>query len=305
MQVRNARVRARLISATAVLALLPAMTGCTVTKSANAEPDPIPNGYGLTKAEQVPPSIKRIRDRGTLTVGIKFDQPGFGVQKPGQNGVDGFDAEIAKLIAIRIFGAPKVTFVKAVAADREKLIQNKTVDMVIATYSITPARAKVVSFVGPYFVAGQDVLVRADDPTDSTTALIGKRVCTQQGSTSLTRIKQAVPGALVSTAASYKECAQGVSAKKYDAVTTDDVILAGLAADSRGTLRVVGTKFSQEPYGIGVPLGDQEMQKFVAAALSETYINGDWTRAWLSTLANFLGSPPEPPELTLPQRQAG
>jgi len=305
MQVRNARVRARLISATTVLALLPAMTGCAVTKSANAEPEPIPNGYGLIKAEQVPPSIKRIRDRGTLIVGIKFDQPGFGVQKPGQNGVNGFDAEIAKLMAIRIFGAPKVTFVKAVAADREKLLQDKTVDMVIATYSITPARAKLVSFVGPYFVAGQDVLVRTDDAViDSTTALVGKRVCTQKGSTSLTRIKQAVPGALVSTAASYKDCAEGVSAKKYDAVTTDDVILAGLAADSRGTLRVVGAKFSQEPYGIGVPLGDQEMQKFVAAALAETYLNGDWTRAWLSTLANFLGSPPEPPALTFPQGQS-
>jgi glutamate transport system substrate-binding protein len=305
MQVQNARARARarhrLISATLVLAFLPALAGCAGASSASTEPEPIPNGYGLTKAAQLPPSVQRIKDRGTLTVGIKFDQPGFGLQRPGRNGVDGFDAEIARLIAIRIFGTPKVTFVKAVAADREKLIQEKTVDVVVATYTITPARAKLVAFVGPYFVAGQDLLVRTEDRSiDDLADLRDKQVCTQQGSTSLTRAKRAAPAAIISTAASYKECADGVRAGKYDAVSTDDVILAGLAAQSRGTLRVVGARFSAEPYGIGVQHDDTDLQRFIGAALGETYLNGDWSRAWLRTLSNFLGSAPEPPEIKYP-----
>jgi glutamate transport system substrate-binding protein len=289
-------VRARRLAGAAVIVAL-ALTGCARTNL--AEPDPIPNGYGLIAAGRLPAAAQKIKDRGELVVGIKTDAPGFGFDR-GDGEVTGFDAEIARLMAIRIFGQPKVRFVRAASADREKLLTERKVDLVLATYTITAQRAKVVGFVGPYFIAGQDILVRADNQVvDDLNDLRGKRICTQQGSTSLTRLKAAATGSRIFAGASYAECAKGVAEGRYDAVTTDDVILAGLVAESGGTLRLVGSRFSEEPYGVGVARDDTELQRFVASVLSEIFVNGDWSRAWLRSLSNFLGTPPQPPELTV------
>jgi glutamate transport system substrate-binding protein len=278
-------------------ALALALTGCSQPEEIHAKLK-VPNGYGVSAAPELPAAVQRIKDRGSLIVGTSDDQPGFGIRDQATGQIVGFDAEIARLIAIRIFGKPEVKFVKVTAADRPKVILAGTVDMVIATYTITRERAKVIGFVGPYFEAGQDILVRQGDlSVKSVEDLAGKRVCTQRGTTSLQQLEQAQPEAIIRTANSVAACADGVQNGTYDAVTTDNVILAGIAAERRGALALVGNRFSDEPYGIGIAKDDVELRGFINATLREIFNNGDWNRAWIHTLANFLGTAPEPPRL--------
>jgi glutamate transport system substrate-binding protein len=281
-----------------LLAIILAVSGCA---SDEDPPLRIPNNYGLTAAEQLPPAVQQIKDRGWLSVGISTDQPGFGAEDPDTGEIKGFDAEMARLMAIRIFGDPsKVRFLQISSAQRPTVLQNGRADLVVSTYTITPERAKIVGFVGPYFEAGQDILVRTPDTSIRSVADLARlRVCTQAGTTSLQQIEKAQPEAIIATEPTFTACAEGLSSGRYDAVTTDNVILAGLAAESRGTLRLVGKRFSDEPYGIGIRKQDQELRAFVHSTLSEVMINGDWTRAWVQTLSSFLGDAPIPPDLVV------
>jgi glutamate transport system substrate-binding protein len=287
---------ARVVAAAAALSL--ALSGCGKEYK---EEYSLPNGYGTEAAPagELPGSVQAIKKRGELRVGISIDAPGFGLRSPKTGQIEGFDAEIARLIAIRIFGTPsKVKFVTVTSAERPDVLKRKTVDLVAATYTITPERAKVIGFVGPYFRAGQDILVKTGNPQIKNVGnLAGRRVCTQKGTTSLDQLRKAQPKAIVTATDSFLKCAEGVKAGQYDAVTTDNVILAGLAADSQGELTLVGELFSDESYGLGIARDDQELRTFLNQTLELIFLNGDWTRAWLRTLQHFFGDPPEVPEL--------
>ena len=145
-------------------------------------------------------------DGEPLKVGVKFDQPLFGVNTP--DGVVGFDAEIANLIGEKL-GRP-VEFQEAVSANRESFLENGTVDMVVATYTINDERDEVVDFAGPYYVAGQDILVLADNPEgiEGIDSLNSGDIntCTVEGSTSLDNLNEMAPDASVSTFDTYSKC---------------------------------------------------------------------------------------------------
>lgn len=253
--------------------------------------------YQLTAASTLPASVQAIKDKGKLIVGTKFDQPGFGLQNPTNGQIEGFDAEIARLISIKIFGSPdKVEFQEAKTAVREQVIQNGQVDIVVATYTINDARKQKIDFAGPYFQAGQDILVKKDNADIKSVAdLAGKKVCTQQNSTSLQALKTAVPGLEPQTLDSYALCAEGVKDGTYDALSTDNVILLGLVSTSPDELKVVNNPFTKEPYGIGLKKGDTQLRTFVNDVINEIYTNGDWDKAWAKTAGKFLPQPPAKP----------
>jgi len=168
---------------------------------------------------------------GTIKIGIKFDQPGLGYQDGSE--YTGFDVDVAKFVAGELgYGEDQIEWVQAPSAQRETLLQNGQVDMIFATYSITDKRKDVVSFAGPYFVAGQDLLVAADDDSISGPEdLEGKNLCSVTGSTSAQRIKdEYAAGTNLLEQPGYAECVTALTAGTVDAVTTDDIILAGLAA---------------------------------------------------------------------------
>ncbi len=285
---------ARLLSVTT--ALLLALTACS---HPYAEDFTLPNGYGTLPAEELPGSVQKIKDRGELRVGISVDAPGFGLRDAKTGEIEGFDAEMARLISIRIFGTPKkVKFIQVTSAQRPEVLKNGSVDLVAATYTITPERAKIIGFVGPYFNAGQDILVKTGNKQIKNVGnLAGKKVCTQAGTTSLDQLKKAQPKALVTTTDSYTKCTEGLQKGVYDAVTTDNVILAGIAAASLGELSLVGELFSDEPYGIGIARDDTDMRTFLNETLTMVFLNGDWNRAWMRTLHHFFGPAPEIPTL--------
>lgn len=240
-------------------------------------------------------TMARIAEEGTITVGTKFDQPLFGLQDPRSGDVEGFDVEIARLIAERI-GDVEVEFVETPSAIRETAITDGTVDMVVATYTINDKRKEVIDFAGPYYVAGQDIMVAADD--DSITGiddLNGKRVCSVQGSTSVENVRTMAPEAEVTEYDVYSKCADDLRNGRVDAVSTDNVILVGLISESDGAFKLVGNPFTEEPYGIGVTKGDDDFREFINTTLEELYESGEWAEAYASTVGQISGETPEPP----------
>lgn len=243
-------------------------------------------------------TMARIKQAGTIKVGVKFDQPGFGLKNPTSGQVEGFDVEIAKLIVAAIGKDVKIEYIESVSKNREPFLQDGTVDTVIATYTINDARKQVVDFAGPYFVAGQDIMVKKDDTSITKVEdLNGKKVCTVKGSTSEKNVAVKAPQAEVTLFDAYSQCAEALTDGRVVAVTTDNAILLGLIQASSGAFKLVDAKFSDEPYGIGVKKDDAAFRTFVNDTLEQIYKNGDWAKAFESTLGKFDLKTPEPPKV--------
>ena len=218
----------------------------------------------------------------SITIGIKYDQPGLG-QKEGDT-FKGLDVDVAKYVAKELgFEGDKVVFKETPSAQRETAIQGGQVKLIFATYSITDERKEKVSFAGPYFIAGQDLLVRADN-TDITgpETMNGKTLCSVTGSTPAEKIKKDYSETVkLFEQDTYSKCVEALAGGSVDAVTTDNVILAGFAAQPqyKGKLKVVGKPFSTEKYGVGMTKGDTEMCGKVNAALEKMISDGSWQKA--------------------------
>ena len=237
---------------------------------------------------------------GHLTIAIAEDQPGSSLK--GLNGdYTGFDIDVAEFVAKELgVDASGITWRSTVSADRETVLENGSADLVVETYSITDKRKQVISFAGPYFVAGQDLLTRLSDTSiTGPESLNGKRLCSVAGTTSAQEVKDkfAAQTQLVEYA-HFSECITALLANIVDAVTTDDLILAGYAAQNPELLRVVGKPFTQERYGIGVKKGDTASVAKIDDAITKMVSTG----AWQSSLQHNFGGTgykiPTPPSIT-------
>jgi glutamate transport system substrate-binding protein len=217
---------------------------------------------------------------GAVTIGIKFDQPGVG-QQVGSD-YKGFDVDVANYVAKQL-GYSTVNFKEAPSAQRETLIQSGQVKMIFASYSITEERQQKVSFAGPYLVAGQDLLVRADDNSiTGPDSLNGKKLCSVTGSTSAQRIKDEFASKVqLQEYDTYSKCVSPIINGTLDAMTTDNTILAGYAAQPqyKGKLKLVGKPFSEENYGVGIKKGDTALCQKIDDALTKMVDDGSWQKA--------------------------
>ncbi len=247
-------------------------------------------------------TMARLKDAGKAIVGVKFDQPGFGLKNPTTGAIEGFDIEIAKLIAAAIDPELEITFVESVTRNRQPFIIEGKVDFVVATYTINEERKLEVDFAGPYFEAQQDILVKTADTTIKSVAdLKGKKVCTAKDSTSYKNLINPAIGGMkasdVTAYDTYSECTEALTDGRVVAVSTDNTILDGLVRASNGAFKKVGKPFSTEPYGIGVKLGDDVFREFINDTLEETYANGKWKTAFEATLGKIPIDVTEPPKV--------
>jgi len=274
------RMRIALVAAAAASAL--ALAGCAGGGGATEEPteEAAPTfEAGTTMAE--------LAEAGTITVGTKFDQPLFGLVGP--SGVpEGFDVEIAKIIASELgISEDDIEWTETVSANREPFIETGQVDIVAATYTINDKRKEVVSFAGPYYLAGQSILVLADNDTiESEEDLVGQPVCSVTGSTPAAKLAEI--GAQPVLTDTYSNCLEPLRSGQVVAVSTDNVILAGLAAQNEGEFKVVGEPFTEEPYGIGLAKDDTEFRMWINDVLEAAYEDGRYEEAWNSTAGTVL-----------------
>ncbi|MEU9038506.1 glutamate ABC transporter substrate-binding protein [Streptomyces sp. NPDC048352] len=218
-----------------------------------------------------------------IVIGIKFDQPGLGLKTPDGK-FEGFDVDVATYVAKELGYQPdQIEWKQAVSSERENLISNGDVKFIAATYSINDKRKVKVDFAGPYFVAHQDLLVRADDSSITKVEdLNKKKLCSVTGSTSAQNIKKDLAkDADLQEFPGYSECLTGLENKAVDALTTDNSILAGYAAQekNKGKFKLVGLNMSTENYGIGLKKGDKDLQTKINAALRKMVADGAWEAA--------------------------
>lgn len=279
------------VAAAALAASMGALAACGGGGGDHASVD-VKADPGLTGA------AKSLADKGSIKIGVKFDQPGVSNKEPGADTPVGFDDEMGRIIAAHLGIEPsKIKWIETVSDNRESFLQDGTVDLVIASYSITPDRRKVVGQAGPYYVTGQQLLVRSDNTTIKGPGdLKNAKVCSVEGSTSLARVQDDY-GAKPVPFSTYSECVDQLKNKTVDAVTTDGAILLGYAAQDPNNLKVVGKPFSEERYGIGYKKGAPGMCQFLNKAIQESFKDGSWADAFQKTLGKSGVDTPKQPTL--------
>lgn len=273
----------------------------TVAACGDAGSDTAESGeYDVVENPEFPEGSRmaELAEQGTITIGVKYDQPGIGFRGAGQDAPTGIDPEVGKIIAAELgIAADDIEWVETISDNREPFLQNGTVDLVIASYSITDERRELVGQAGPYYVTGQDLLVAADDDSiNGPDDLEGKRVCSVRGSTSIATVEEEY-GATPAGFDTYSECNDQLLNGSVDAVTTDGAILLGYAAENPDELRVVGEPFSEERYGIGYSPDAPEMCEFLNDTLEQAFSDGRFEQAFDLTLGQSGNEVPEAPEL--------
>lgn len=254
---------------------------------------------GDTETEAVDPAefpegstMQQLVDRGSITIGTKFDQPLFGLVAPDGEPV-GFDVEMGQIVADSL--GVEAVFEEAPTPQRESLIETGEHDIIVATYTINETRKEVVDFAGPYYVAGQSIMVMQDnDEIGGPDDLDGQVVCSADGSTPAQNIAENFPEAELVTYTDYTSCLDPLRSGQVDAVSTDNVILAGYVDENPDDFMLVGELFTEEPYGIGLPLGDDEFRDFLNDVIESAYEDGTWEEAWNNTAGVVLDVPEQP-----------
>lgn len=245
-------------------------------------------------------TMAKLAETHTIRIGTKFDQPLFGQQTLGGN-LTGFDTEVGRIIAGALGIAPeKVQWVESPSAQREELIKQGKVDLVVATYTINDKRRQQVSFAGPYYIAGQSLMVKSDNNTitgpDSLRSTKA-RVCSVQGSTPAENIRKYIDPNQLTVFDVYSKCADALRTGQIDVVTTDNVVLLGFVSNSNGGFKLVGDTFTKEPYGIGIRKGDVAFCTFINDALTQAAKSGAYANAWKATAGKVAKQTPELPTL--------
>jgi glutamate transport system substrate-binding protein len=243
-----------------------------------------------------------VKKEGSLRVGGTDAGPLFSLKDPTTGKLTGFDAGLAQMLAHYITGKTDVqnlTKLTITTVDtRETLLQNNSVDAVFATYTITPARAQKVDFAGPYYESGDAIMVKADNTTiTKVDDLNGKNVATESNSTAALALKQYAPQANVLLFQEDAQCVAAVQQGRADAYVLDQGILVS-DASTNPQVKVVGQPFTQEPYGIGLPLDDPSAKQFVDDWLNKIYADGSWAKLWQATIGTVVkDQPPSPPKI--------
>ncbi|MEN3346172.1 MAG: glutamate transport system substrate-binding protein [Arthrobacter sp.] len=285
------RRKSLLVAASAALALSLSACGGSTTTGSNPPVAETPSFAADT-------TMAKLSSAGKITIGTKFDQPLF-----GQKGLDGkpigFDVEIGKLVAGKLgIPADKIEWVETVSANREPFIQQGKVDLVIATYTINDKRKQVVDFAGPYYEAGQALMVNKDNTSITKPEDVrGKNVCSVTGSTPAATIVETYGAVLVPTS-TYAACLEPLRNKQVEAITTDNVILAGFVAKEPDAFKLASDEtFTKEPYGIGLKKGDTAFRTWINDQLEAFAEDGSYKKAWEATAGTVIKTAPELPAL--------
>lgn len=237
-------------------------------------------------------TMGKLQEAGTITIGVKFDVPPFGFVRPGEDEPQGFDVDLGNIIADRL--GVEAEFVEAISDNRIPFLQDGTVDLILSTMTITTDRDAEIDFSRPYFIAHQKLLVPEGSDIEGLDDLAGKTVCTVLGSTGESNLKEKAPKAKRRTVDAYSECLELLQNGAVDAEISDDVILTGQIIQD-DSLTLVGEELTTEPYGIGIPDGQTDMQGFVDGVLQDIFDSGQWDELYDEWVGQYTGEEPDHP----------
>ncbi len=238
-------------------------------------------------------TMARIAARGRLVVGTDTGSHPLSFRDPISGDIRGFDIDVASWISEAIFGSVKIEYRILGTGERIRALQNGDVDIVAKSMTITCTRRESVEFSAPYYVASQRVLVYRNSSIESAAGLAGKSVCAARNSTPISRIQRQVPDAHFVTTNTWADCLVMMQQGQVDAIVSDEPILSGIASQDPW-VRIIGEPIGIEYYGIGIPLGEGDMVRFVNGVLEQRRADGSWQQAYNTWLAQ-LGPAIEPP----------
>jgi polar amino acid transport system substrate-binding protein len=236
-------------------------------------------------------TMRAIQDRGYLIAGVAADSYLLSSRDPFNGVIEGFDEDMVLGVAKAIFGTATGHLQLRVItpADRIPLLQSGDVDIVVRNMTINCSRWQQIAFSAEYYRSGQKVLVGRGAGIESIEDLSGKRVCAPTGTTSIENIQQFAPEAIPVTAANDTFCMVKFQNGETDALSTDDTVLAGLAAQDPYAVVLEGDPLTAEPYGIGVNIEQVDLVKFINAMLEQMRADGSWEASYKQWLQPTLG----------------
>ncbi|TQM78029.1 amino acid ABC transporter substrate-binding protein (PAAT family) [Saccharothrix saharensis] len=236
-------------------------------------------------------TMARIQARGRLIAGVDQNTYLMGFRNPFSGELEGFDVDLAREVARAVFGDPDaIQFTVLTSEQRIPALERREVDIVVRTMTATCDRWQKVNFSTVYLQAGQRVLVPSGSDVTGIESLGGKRVCATKGSSSLANVATAASRPVPVSVPNWTDCLVMLQQGQVDAISTDDTILAGFAAQDPYT-KVVGPQFTAEPYGMAFPKADEDFVRLVNALLERLRADGTWARLH----ERWLGEPPSPP----------
>jgi ABC-type amino acid transport substrate-binding protein len=278
----------RLLVVVMLAALVALATGCGGGDDEEQQPGAQEFTAGTTMA--------KLQQKGEITVGVKFDVPPFGFKNPQTGDVEGFDVDVGKAVADELGVKPK--FIEAISDNRIPFLQQGTVDLILSTMTINAERDQEIDFSEPYYVARGSILVPKDSPIKGIDDLAGRRVCTALGSTYEATLREKAPKSERKLVDSYSECFELIQNKAVHAISTDDVILAGMIIQDPN-LKLVGGALTTEPYGAGIKEGDTEFQRFVSGVIAKMKSDRRWARLYDKWVGRYTKKQQSPPTITL------
>jgi polar amino acid transport system substrate-binding protein len=239
--------------------------------------------------------MAEIKARGRLIAGVSADTLLLGSRNPITGAIEGFDIDMLKAVATAIFGSPKLELRVISSAQRIPVLQDGSVDIVARNMTINCDRWKNIAFSTEYYRAGQKVMVPLNSSAQGLANLSGKRVCAPAASTSLDALRQ-YPDVVAVPADTHTGCLVMFQEGKVDAITGDDTVLAGLAAQDPYAKVTKAPAFTKEPYGLGMNKDAKDLVQFVNAVLEQMRTDGRWKASYDHWLAPDLGPAPAPPK---------
>lgn len=264
---------------------------CNNATQSYAPGGPLPGPNALPAGS----TMAAIKERGRLVVGVSADSYLLGSRNPSSGVIEGFDIDMADQVAKAIFGPDAKAQLRVItAADRIPLLENHEVDLVVRNMTMTCGRWEQIGFSAEYYRSGQKLMVRKGSGITDLNSLSGHRVCAPNATSSLTQIQQLAPDAIAVPFDSHTGCLVLFREGQVDAVTGDDTVLAGLAAQDPYAVVLAGEPFTQEPYGIGVPADQPDMARFINALLEQMRADGRWQASYDRWLRPTLGEGRQP-----------
>jgi polar amino acid transport system substrate-binding protein len=241
-------------------------------------------------------TVAEIRERGRLVAGVSADTYLLGSRNPLTGQIEGFDIDMVKAVAEAILGDENLYQLKVItAAQRIPALEKGDVDIVARNMTITCDRWEQIAFSSEYYRSGQKILVRKGSKAKSISDLAGQKVCAPKGTSSMDNLIKVAPKAIPVAADNHTGCLALFQQGEVAAITGDDTVLAGLAAQDPYAVVPAQRAFTAEPYGLGFNKDDVDFVRFVNDRLAQMRTDGEWTRIYNRWLREALGPAPEPP----------
>ncbi|MDO4912879.1 MAG: transporter substrate-binding domain-containing protein [Lactobacillus sp.] len=223
--------------------------------------------------------------------GIRADVRLFGLMDIKSQKIQGFELDLAKALTKQMLGKDgKAVFVQTTAKTKIPMLMNHSIDVLLATNTITEQRKKVIDYTDPYFPAGQAIMAPVNSKIKSIKDLNhkGVNVIAVKGTTAVVNMKKFAPKAKVLEFDDYGQAFSALKAGQGVAMTTDNGILAGLISQSKG-YKLVGGTFTDEPYGMGINKKQPQLRQALNKALAQLKKKGIYAKLEQKWFGNIKG----------------